>query len=94
VLQAWASGPDGEVHPTTARAIVNAYRAAGRATAPLTIDIFGGALSAWLNWTMGRVHAAVTAKDAAERQSASGEAEALLTRPLSRTRLEALLAAL
>ena len=89
VLQVWALA-DGHVDQATARAIVAAYREAGGDPGPLTVEIFAGAISAWLNWTMGRVYAGVTALDPAERERAASEAQALLTHPITRRRLEAL----
>ncbi|HEY3799991.1 MAG TPA: phosphotransferase [Caulobacteraceae bacterium] len=95
VLQLWATGPGDEtVDVAAGQAIVEAYRVGGGWAGPLTLDIFAGSISAWLNWTVSRVYTALHGKDVAERERAATEASALLRHPVTADRLQRLVASL
>jgi len=91
VLHSWALGPGGAIDIAAGRAIVAAYRAGGGWAGRLSLDIFAGAISSTLNWTMSRVHTALNGQDAAECERAEAEACALLQPPITLSRLQGLL---
>jgi Ser/Thr protein kinase RdoA (MazF antagonist) len=91
VLQGWAIGPDGAIDAAAGRAIVEAYRDGGGWAGPLSLDIFAGAISAWLNWTVSRVYTALHARDPVEAERAAAIGQALLQQPVTVGRLRTLL---
>lgn len=89
-LTTWAIGPDGSVDNAAAEALARGYGAVDG----LDVGIFAGAISAHLNWTLNRAHAALTHKDAEERGRAAAEARKLFDAPLNVRQLNLLLDAL
>jgi aminoglycoside phosphotransferase (APT) family kinase protein len=92
VLQHWVLGPDG-VNAAAARAIVGAYRDGVGERSALSLDIFAGAVSAWLNWTIGRIYGAWRSTNETERAESLATAANLLAAPLTRSGLQAIISA-
>lgn len=93
VLVQWALGPGDDVNASAARALVDAYRDGGGQIDDLDLSMFTSSISANLNWTSSRVLRALNGDDPAEQQRAITELPNLLSHPLSRTKLERILAA-
>ncbi len=89
-LVTWAIGPEGAVDAGAANALARGYGAA----CALDIGVFAGAVSAHLNWSLNRAHAALTHRDADERARAADEACKLFATPLGVNQLNLLLDAL
>jgi aminoglycoside phosphotransferase (APT) family kinase protein len=94
VIQAWTIGDDGVDDHEAARSIVRGYVEGGGAPGPFNVDVFAGAISGWLQWTMSRVFGAVAGTDPGERQRSEQSAIRLLTHPVTRARIEAAVAAI
>jgi hypothetical protein len=93
VLGAWGIGHDGGVNEGAVRALMAAYRSRADAVPKLELSMFAADVSAWLNWTVGRMAGALETEGLERQRREVLELRGLLSQPRSRELYEQILAA-
>jgi hypothetical protein len=91
VLHACTETPTGEVNATVVPAIIDGYASASGVKPSVDLSTFAAAINAWDSWVVSRMNIALG--DGPDREEASTELRMRLGAPLSRSRLEQILAA-
>lgn len=94
VLSSWALGHDGSVNEAAVEALITAYRSQRGPLPKPGLSMFAADVSAWLNWTVGRMSGALDeTADPEWRRREVLELRGLLSRPRARAQYEEILAA-
>jgi Ser/Thr protein kinase RdoA (MazF antagonist) len=93
VLSGWGTGHDGSVNEPAVKALMDGYRSRAALLPKLDLSSFVADISAWLNWTAGRIGGALNGEDAEWRRREVLELRGLLANPRSRAHYEQILGA-